>query len=398
MRCMPRARGFTLLELMIAVVIAMVMSLAIFTALATSEERKRSLTSVNDISQTGNVAAYQIENALRSAGSGFAQSGATTYGCQLMASDSGAGNGAVLPFPSATPMAPPFQALGAALAGIFRLAPVIIVKNGTMPAISGKPSDALIIMAGTAGFGEVPIVFNNVATASQLTLLNSMSLRGDDVILVTDKTGANGPVPCMIEQVATALGNGGNTPLVPLAGRYAANPIGTSNLTAFSANAAVLNLGNVVTSPPGFQILGVGNDNVLFRYDLLHNAGFNVSQALADGVFEMHALYGIDGNLDGTVDEWKPPDAQGFDYLTLASGTAAASLTLQKIKAIRIALILRTAQPERKVVSSGPLRLFADLGPTLAIDRQLVGNEQNYRYRTIDITVPLRNALLLNKP
>ena len=389
------ARGFTLLELMVALVLSLVMSLAIFTALATSEERKRSMTSVNDISQTGNVAAYHIEKALRSAGSGFAQSGSNAYGCQLMASD---GNSMILPLPSSVQLAQPFQAIGAALSGIFRLAPVIIAKGGTTPAISGQPSDALIIMAGTAGFGEVPIVFNNVATASQLTLLNSMSLRADDVIVVTDRTGAGGPVPCMVEQVASNFSNSGTTPLVPLAGRYAANPIGASDLTTFSAAAAVLNLGNAKINPPGFQIFGVGDNNVLFSYDLLHNTAFNVSQALADGVFEMHALYGVDDDLDGMIDRWVAPDAPGFDYLFLSSGKSAATRTLQKIMAIRIGLILRTAQPERASVTPGPLTLFGDLGPPLAAVRNLTGAEKNYRYRTIDITVPLRNALLFNKP
>ena len=390
------ARGFTLLELMVAVVLALVMSLAIFSALASSEGRKRSMTSVNDISQTGNVAAYQIEKALRGAGSGFAQSGAATYGCKIMANDSA--NGVILPFPPPATMQPPFQGLGAALSGIFRLAPVVIVKGGTTPAVSGNGSDALIIMAGNAGYGEVPIPFNNAATASQLNLLNSLSLGGGDVVLVTDKAGSGGPAPCMIEQVSPLFSNGGNTPLVPLAGRYTANPIGASNLTTFSASAAVLNLGNAVTSPPGFQILGVGDDNVLYGYDLLHNAASNTSQALADGVFEMHALYGVDNDLDGRVDTWMAPDAPGYDFLTLEYGTAAANLTLQKIKAIRIGLILRTSQPERAAVTPGPLTLFADLGAGLSVARALAPAEQSYRYRTIDITVPLRNAFLLNKP
>ena len=63
-----RQRGMTLIELMVAITIALVMSLAIFSTLASSEGRKRTLTANNDVGQVGTFAAYQLDKLLRSAG------------------------------------------------------------------------------------------------------------------------------------------------------------------------------------------------------------------------------------------------------------------------------------------------------------------------------------------
>ena len=51
-------RGMTLIELLVAMLISLVLSLAIFGVLASSEGLKRTTTSVNDINQTGNYAMY----------------------------------------------------------------------------------------------------------------------------------------------------------------------------------------------------------------------------------------------------------------------------------------------------------------------------------------------------
>jgi type IV pilus assembly protein PilW len=57
---------------------------------------------------------------------------------------------------------------------------------------------------------------------------------------------------------------------------------------------------------------------------------------------------------------------------------------------------MRTSLPEKAPVTTGPLVLFSDLGTTLTFTRTLAAAEQNYRYRIIESTIPLRNSLLLN--
>ena len=388
--------GLSLIELMVAVTIALLMSLAIFSTLASSEGRKRTLTSTNDLNQVGTYAAYQIDKTLRSAGSGFSQSAAFTYGCLLQANLSG--RGVILPFGAS--MAAPFTTLNTSLAGNFRLAPVVIAKNATTPGVSGSPSDALIVMSGSAGYGEVPTLFTAPATASQINMQNTVSFRANDLVLVTDTAGGSGPVPCMIEQVASTFTTGGTATGLPLAGNYYANPISSSNLTNYSTVAMTLDLGSgTSTNPPAFSIYAVGDNNTLLSYDLLQMGTYNTAQAVADGIFEMHALYGVDSNNDGLVDIWIDPGSAGYTVATLESGSSASVAALRKIKAIRIGLIMRTALPEKVTtpsVTKGPLNLFSDLPTNVQFSRTLATAEQKFRYRTVEMTIPLRNALLLN--
>lgn len=384
---------------MVAITIALVMSLAIFSSLATSEGRKRSLTATNDIAQVGIYAAYQLDRTIRSAGSGFSQSAAFTFGCQLQTQL--ATRGVILPFPGT--MGAPFTALNASLAGSYRMAPVIIVKNGTTPNISAKGSDALIVMAGTAGFGEVPTLFTAPATPNQLSLQNTVSFRANDLVLLADTATATGPAPCMLQQVSAAFSGGGAATALPLASGtltgYFGNPIGNVSLAGYSTVAMAINLGSAsAANAPALSIIGVGDNNNLMAYDLLQTGTYNTAQPLADGVFEMHALYGVDTNADGIVDAWIDPGTAAYSAAVLENGTTASAARLQTIKAIRIGLILRTSLPEKAATppaTTGPLDLFADLGTGVAYSRALTAGEQNFRYRTVELTIPLRNVLLL---
>jgi len=403
-----RQSGFSLVELMVVIAIVLVMSLAIFGVMSTSESKKRTLTSVNDINQSGNFAMFQLEKAARIAGSGFSQSFAQSFGCKLFAKQST--NGVILPYSGAT-MSAPFTALNTALGGVYRLAPIIIAKNATAPdmtnMVSAHSSDALIVMSGSSGYGEIPTSFTNYAVSGQLNLQNTLSFRANDLVLIADQAGASGSLPCMIEQVSSTFTTGGAVTALPLAGTFYANPIsttakGSKDLTSYSNNALAMNIGNTNGNPPSFQLLGVGDKNVLFLYDLLQGGTYDTPIPMADGVFEMHALYGVDTNNDGLVDTWVDPSATGYDYATLESGTVAANNTLVTIKAIRIGLIMRTSLPEKAPVSpappatTGPLTLFSDISTALTYTRTLTGAEKNYRYRTIESTIPLRNSLLLN--
>jgi len=388
-----RTGGFSLIELLVVMVIVLVMSLAIFGIIWSSESKKRTMTSANDVNQSGSYVMYQLEKSIRSAGSGFSQSWQQTFGCKLFANL--AGTGVILPYPST--LAAPF----ASLSGTFRLAPVIIAKNKTTNNMSsGNSSDVLITMAGSAGYGEVATPFSSVATSTKLNLINTVSFNPNDLVLTVDQNTGGPPGACMIEQVDSGFVGGAGISALPLSGNYYADPISTQDLISYSNNALVMNLGNTNGNIPAFQLIGVGNNNVLYQYDLLQSgATANTSIPIADGVFELHALYGVDTNGDGLVDTWIDPATVGYDYATLEGGSAASVSTLLTIKAIRIGLIMRTSLPEKATTppaTTGPLKLFTDLGTTLTYTRTLTTAEKNYRYRTIESTIPLRNSLLLN--
>ena len=70
------SRGFTLIELMVAMAIALIFSLAIFVTMATFESRRRTQISTTDLDQAGAVAMYQID--------GWVRNGLTPIGREML--------------------------------------------------------------------------------------------------------------------------------------------------------------------------------------------------------------------------------------------------------------------------------------------------------------------------
>jgi type IV pilus assembly protein PilW len=387
--CLSRRRsaGLTLIELMVALLGGMLLTAAVFAVLSTFEGRKRTLNAGNDLEQAGQVALYKLDGWIRSAGAGMPQSATAAYGCPLYAAKDGA---QLLPRTAALPA--PFASVNPGSAGVFRLAPVLILPGQTTPGASGNASDALVVMTGVPQ-GGIATMFSAAPEAATLKLVNSVDFGAGDLVLVADRqTAADNTLrPCMVQQVASGF-SGGAATAVPLGGHYAPSSVGSATLTStYTDTGFALRLGNT----PGFLLLGVGEHNVLYSYDLLKTGSTDAPQAEADAVFELHALYGVDTNDDGTVDAWVPPSGS-YTVEALSAGTPAAALLLRQIKAVRVGLILRSSLPEKDAVTPGPLTLFTDLDADVQVSRSLSGDETHYRYRTLEETVPVRNNLLVS--
>jgi type IV pilus assembly protein PilW len=385
--------GVTLIELMVAIVIGSMIALSVFSVLSSFEGRKRSLTSVNDINQAGGYAISVLDTWVRSAGSGFTQASTYAFGCPLKAVKSST---TLLP---AASLPAPFASVNTGTAGLLRLAPVLIAPGQTTPGVSGASSDVLILMAGAAGKSESVNLLTAAPASTALSLSNTLAFGASDIVLVADQqtlsTGAQSP--CFVEQVDSTFTESAGTSL-PLNGSYYASTIDSKALSSLGFDAVVLNIGNIgKSSPPSFNLIGVGDNNTLFAYDLLQTSGKTTSQAIADGVFELHALYGVDDNEDGKIDSWVKPAVSSGDYTlsSLMAGTPEAAQKLARIRALRIGLILRTSLQEKAAVASSPLKLFSGIASgAQEFSRTLTGDELKYRYRTVELTVPLRNALL----
>jgi type IV pilus assembly protein PilW len=382
-------RGLSLVELMVALAIGLVLTLAIFAVLNRGEGLKRTTTTLNDVNQTSAYAAYLLDRQLRNAGSGLAQGWATTFGCRLAAARDG-----VAMLPRTTDFPAPFAAVPRAL----RVAPVIVHANGANAGADVR-GDLLVVMSGQSGLAEAPQRINvGGVTATTVQLPTALGLRANDLLMLSDD-GTN----CMLQQVVA-----GHTPtadtLVTLGGRYAVAATGGVQLTGFAGgpdNFAV-GLGNAVDNFPQFLMFGVGPNNTLFSYDALRQtdppAG-DIATSAADGVVELRALYGVDTTPtpDGVLDAWVAPTAAPWRAADLMAGDAAARENLRRIVAVRVGLILRSQLPERDDVSPLQLTLFDDLGPALTYTRDLAAlpGARQFRYRTVESTVPLRNVLML---
>ncbi|MEO5735230.1 MAG: PilW family protein [Rubrivivax sp.] len=378
-----RSAGFTLIELLVALAIGLALVLAITIMLFRYESGRRALTASNDASMGTAYAAYILDRTLRSAGSGYAQSGVTTFGCRLLVAR---GATTVLPRSAAFPV--PFD--NVPIAAPMRLAPIVAFAG-----VGLGGSDVLAVMTGSSGLGETRLEVKPASmTAASLKVSNTAGMRADDLMLVTQRGNPN----CMLQQTAAAFA-GGASEQIDFGGTYASAAITTPtdtvqlvDMAAGTDRSYVIPVGNTTGNRPLFQLIGVGANATLMAYDLL-NVEPTPLTPIVDGVADLRVLYGIDSTGDGRVDRWERPTGATWGAAALLSGPAG---TIAQIIAVRVGVLVRTSTPEKDPAAPTTLSLFADL-PALRIDRPLGAAEQKLHWRTLDFTVPLRN-LMLNPP
>jgi type IV pilus assembly protein PilW len=209
-----------------------------------------------------------------------------------------------------------------------------------------------------------------------------------------------------------------NDLIVAIRGTPAATGCAASKVTAVS----VPDVNGVVTVShvdPGVAAT-FGNDAVLFnmgpianrqkvRYDLT-NAGILRSTALLKGdgtpnddtapppnplasnVVNMKIQYGLDTNADGVL-EWVSAATSPWTPTELLSGIPANNLIVQlkTLKAVRIGIVVRGEQWDRDAPDV-PWTLF---GGNIkgGYEGTFARAGGNYRYRTYETVIPLRNEL-----
>jgi type IV pilus assembly protein PilW len=405
----PAQRGLTLIELMVALLIGSIMSLAIFGVLSTFEGRKRTTTAVNDASQAGNYALYVVDRLVRSAGSGLSQGGpqpretetrkAMAYGCRLLVTQGG-----TQLWPRATALPAPFGNLDTGTAGTLRLAPVIIAPSQSEGlGINDEPSDLLVVMSGAGGWAEVPLLMTAAVAANTVPLRNTVGLGVGDLLVLADQPSSLGQAEdCMVQQVGSLTATSAG-----LSGTYAAATIAGVSQAIYDNNSMAMKIGHRTDNRPSFFALGVGAGATLMSYDLLEVRS-PALQAVAENVLELHALYGIDADGDGAVDDWIDPRTTttgAYAMANLMSGTTAAAAAINQIKALRIGLVLRSSLQEKAddaaanpFTPGNTLTLFADVdGGAHTRTRTLdtATGEHRFRYRVVEATVPVRNSMLI---
>jgi len=382
----------TLVELLVAMGIGVGVVLAIATLLSAGENHKRTTTSTNDADQTGTYAFNALDKLLRGAGSGFAQSaystGPAVLGCRLNASTSPA-------LPRATAFPSPFAGFLGGAPSNLRVAPLVI---GPAQSADGQ-SDVIMVMSGSGSAGGVSRQITGSGSSTSLVLDNTIGFATSDLVLVSQ----NNITDCLLEEVsANPLTTSPNLTLGSTT--YYTSNSGTASLStlAGSTSTYVTPLGNAVVNNLQMLLIGVDTKDTLYSYDLLQNVSLvqspgstDVATPISDGVYRMHAIYGVDTNGNGTWDAWASPTDTNYDPTTVMT-TAG---TQQKIISVRVSLLVRGEYYDKNVVSPASFTMFSGLtnagGASVAQPVNLSNNDQHYRYRLFEFTVPLRNMILL---
>jgi type IV pilus assembly protein PilW len=358
MRALHRQRGFTIVEVMVATVVALFATLAIFQSFAVSEGYRRSATGGGDANFSGAIGTYLIDRDLRMAGYGMNVS--TYLGCAV----SGTFNG------------PPVKPIN------FSLAPVVITAGA-----GNAPDSVTIVSSGTGMMpGAISLTTAMAAATSDYVVTDAYGVNSGDLLLLAE-AGQN----CTLAQASntpTLAGANQNT-IKHTSGLY--NPAGGAGPN-YTGNGVVMDLGqpqNATANRYWIQTTSTQpNFNSLLVDQLI---GMQSAQPVAPNIVQLKAQYGKDTDGDGIVDTWN-------------NVTPTTSAGWVQVLAVRIALVARTANPEKPDLTSGnctttttaPKVNWND-GTSLTLDVSASAPSgpswQCYRYKVFHVTSSLRNQI-----
>jgi len=380
------ARGFSLIELLVGIVIGLVGLLAIFKIVGIWDSHTRSTVAGGDADVAGTLAMFMLERDIKQAGAGFGTAPANAFNCNgvgFHVNDALTGTSRDLPF-----------------------YPIQIVADAT-----GAPDRINVLYGNSSFFTSTQTYGVSTATTKTITL-NQYTFKPGDLAVVAGTVSQ----PCSLVEITTAPTTGGVITHAP--GNYAAyysnaaasNPAARFNgaagtLTAYGSG-TIYNLGPA----PQYNGWSIAGNRVLRRSEQIFNAATGPID-VAEGVINMKAQYGIDANGDSVIadSEWTttPPTAANWPRLL----------------AVRVALLVRSGQWERSadgsasgvptgVTTSAPQPSWAGTSVCVPTDSCNFGmtnvdgspdtfsatdsnpnNWRYYRYRVYERVIPLRNMI-----
>ncbi len=361
----PRQRGFTLIELMVGVLIALVATLVIAQTLVFAEAQKRTTTSGADAQLNGALALYTLQRDLQSAGYGLSNM-AQTLGCEIRASRNG-------------------------VAFTWSLVPLLITAGA-----NGAP-DRVEVMGSDKLNYSVPVLIiqDHPQQAANFFVNSALGIVDGDMMLAVPETW-DATHWCSVFRVTNlnaGAGAGlGNNQVLHNSGNADNGWNQPGGQTIFPADgypsgSLLVNLGRFVD-----RIYSVSAVQALQLRTFNTADGTSTTQELFPHIVQLQAFYGKDTNADGVVDT--------YDKITPATQAAWA-----QVLTVRIAVVARSTQFEREnVTAANPLW---DVGTATAvagsaacgasqcvtIDVDDLADWQRYRYKVFETTVPLRNML-----
>lgn len=374
--------GFSLIEVMVGVVIALVGLVAMVQTQVNSDRQQRSINSGGDAQVSGTISAFHIERDLRNAGAGFGNS--SYLGCTVSAFDAQRSPGAFT----------------------FPLAPVQIV-NGA----AGAPDEIRVLYGNSSALSSSYGVSTAAATSTTMqSSRNGLAL--GDLVVITTPASPSIAQGCRLAEItntaplspddgrtighnATAYTRTTPPPAIRLAAG-AGQCTGAGSCAVRYNPVAVTVAFPAADTPAGTvgELRSLGDDprlnawavnttsSTLTLRDRLHNA---TASDVSDGVVDLQAEYGLDTNGDDVVDTWQGADPGDWT----------------QVRSIRFAILSRGQDYDKAAVTtnaptwSGGIFVMRNVDNTADAGTGSLGvnNWRNYRYNVFEVTVPLRNMI-----
>lgn len=350
-RLEQRQQGFSLIEIMVGVVIGLIAVLIIYQVFAAAEGIKRNTTSVGDAQQNGLLSSFMLGIELANAGNGVASAARDLGVC-----------------PAA-----------AAFASTWRPLPLVI-----MPGVTDDLSDTFMVNYSVTTAAIAPAPFTATAAANaDYSVQSPTGFQAGDLIVAI---GGTPVVTGCAASIATAV----TAPDVN--GVVTITHTDPGVATTFSNTAVLLNMGPIANAQKvRYDVTaGVLRSTALLKADgTLNDDTAPPPNPLASNVVNMKLQYGVD--LAGTgVLTWMSAGASPWTPDELTSTIPGPNLIaqLKTLKAVRIGIVVRGEQWDKTLPPSVPWSLFGGVYSGTFVE---VGG--NYRYRTYETVIPLRNEL-----
>jgi len=358
--------GFTMVELMVALVIGLIGMLIITETLIVNERFKRSSVSAGDAQTNGALSLSAIERDVRMAGAGIAHS--QILGCNPLQF-----------YWDQAPLGPIYSkpANPTSTLPSFTIAPAVIEEGG------GNP-DSITIMYANEGQRLTPgrLRSNMANGTSDLKLDEVAGFATDNVVIVSQSATCT-----MMQVTQVELGSAISLHHSPTGTNYNPPVLG-SLFPAYTTGALVFNMGKPVVRryeitngslflTNYFEMPAVGNIPVFN----------NTAQLIYNNIVDFQAQYGKDNGAgggtagDGIIDEYD-------------STSPTTSLGWQQVLAVRIGLLARSTNREKgsgsPSVCTATTVIPTWLGGNLKIPE---GVPSCFKYRVFETVVPLRNMM-----
>lgn len=355
--------GFTIVELMVAIVLGLLTVLIVSQVLLQAETRRRTIASGSDAQLNGALSLYTLQRDIQMAGYGSSASPAV-MGCRVN------------------------RQFGALAAVQSPLAPVVITAGA-----NGAPDQITVTMARTRQ-ASMPMLTKEIHTDASESFVvdSSMGVTVGDMMVIAPPTIADhASSDCRMFQVAGNTLSATTIPHAPSANAAQGSWNHDDTFSADMPNKSVLiNMGS-----PVLRTYSVSADQSLVSSDVSWADGLTTTQNLFSQVVNLQALYGKDTDADGVVDT--------YDKVTPSTPAG-----WQQVLTIRLVVVARsdrremgnvtTAQPTWDVGNQYTYNnvTTADCNEsskcvTLKVNH--LSDWQRYRYKVYDTVVPLRNLL-----
>ncbi len=400
-----RQAGFTLIEIMIALLIGLIGIVVMMQTFAVSEGFKRTATSGTDAQINGGVAMYMIQREMRMAG--YAMNELMVQGCTSVRVWNNPGGFGIdmplVPFYINPPLVP---------AGDANTDVILIAYGNSSSAVAGSP-----VLTGQTNANSIPLAWNYD------------SFQTGDIFVSYQPNGAT--PSCVLHETTASTNAGGNCGYLPgtLSGGYTASsveygttayqqhqPSGCVNTTPTYNKATAITDSSGVAVPmltyPAGKVYNLGNAAIhvyAVRGGTLTMCDWVASDCrsaanytpIVDDIVSLRAVYGMNLNPpasaaagDGVTITWNRNDLSTNAYLP------------SRVLAVTMELTARSALKEKPDSSGNCQTTLVNNKPDptqtwmyetttgAGIDLSSISTDWGcYRYKLFQTTVPLRNLI-----